>query len=105
MVGGGPNAGVKEVTANYRALWAQHRDSPDNLNPHIDQPKIGALRHIFVAETDQEAEATARPAYRKFYKNIMKLWLDFGTTHVFFTPDLAIVRLGFLIGFSNKYVS
>ncbi len=94
MVGGGPIAGLKEVTATYRALWAQHRDSPGNLNPHIEQTKIGALRHIFVAETDQEAEAIARPAYRKFYENIMKLWIDFGTTHVFFTPALDIARKG-----------
>ena len=92
MVGGGPNPALKEMVAHYRELWSQHRESPDNLNPHITAPIIGALRHIYVAETDEEAEAVAGPAYKQFYENIMKLWKDFGTVHVFFTPELSVAR-------------
>lgn len=92
MVGGGPNGALKEMIAQYREVWAQHRDSPYNLNPHITTPIVGALRHIYVAATDAEAEAIARPAYQRFYDNIMKLWKDFGTVHVFFTPDLEVAR-------------
>ncbi len=45
-----------------------------------------------MAETDAEAESVAGPAYRQFYDNIMKLWKDFGTVHVFFTPELSVAR-------------
>ena len=92
MVGGGPNGALKEMVAQYREVWAQHRDSPDNLNPHITTPIVGALRHIYVADTDAEAQQIARPAYQQFYNNIMKLWKDFGTVHVFFTPDLDVAQ-------------
>ena len=92
MVGGGPNPALKETIVQYRELWSQHHHDPDNLNPHIKTPIIGALRHIYVADTDEEAEAVARPAYQQFYDNIMKLWKDFGTVHIFFTPELSVAR-------------
>ena len=34
-------------------LLEQFRDSPENLNPQIKEPKIGAVRHFLVADTDQ----------------------------------------------------
>ncbi len=92
MVGLGPNPGLKKITDLYREAREQHRDSPENLNPHVDRPKIGGLRHIYVAETDQEAAAVARPAYRVFYANIVKLWRDFQTVPTLFTDDLDIAR-------------
>ena len=45
-----------------------------------------------MADTDEEAEAVAGPACQQFYENIMKLWKDFGTVHVFFTPELSVAR-------------
>jgi alkanesulfonate monooxygenase SsuD/methylene tetrahydromethanopterin reductase-like flavin-dependent oxidoreductase (luciferase family) len=92
MASGGPNNGLKKLTAQYQDMWSQNRDNPLNLNPHIEAPKMGALRHIFVAETDQEAETIATPAYKKHYDNIEKLWLDFGVAHTLFTPDLDVAR-------------
>ena len=53
---------------------------------------MGAFRHVFVADTDQEAEAIATPAYKDYYANIEKLWLDFGVAVTLFTPDLQVAR-------------
>ena len=53
---------------------------------------MGALRHVFVAETDEEATAIATPAYKDFYANIEKLWLDFGVAHTLFTPELEVAK-------------
>ncbi len=78
IVTGGPNAIVKGTAAAYRQLLDQFRDSPDDLNPQIKEPKIGAVRHFLVADTDRQAEEIAIPAYRVYYRNITKLWRDFG---------------------------
>ena len=64
---GGPNLAVKASAQAYREMNERFRDSPDNLNPQIDKPIIGAVRHLFVADTDQQAEANAAPSYRVYY--------------------------------------
>ncbi len=92
IVTGGPNAIVKGTAIAYRELLDKFRDSPDDLNPQIQAPKIGAVRHFFVADTDQRAEEIAIPAYRVYYNNITKLWRDFGTIPTLFTDDLLRAR-------------
>jgi len=94
IVTGGPNGIVKRTATAYRELLDKFRDSPDDLNPHIKEPRIGGLRHFFVADTDQQAEEIAVPAYRVYYNNIVKLWRDFGTVPVIFTDDLMRARAG-----------
>jgi alkanesulfonate monooxygenase SsuD/methylene tetrahydromethanopterin reductase-like flavin-dependent oxidoreductase (luciferase family) len=47
----------------------------------------GAIRHIYVAETDREAEQVAREAYRAFFDNLQKLWRDYNTLAVAFPND------------------
>ena len=76
IVTGGPNAVVKGTAIAYRQLLEKFRESPDNLNPQIKEPKVGAVRHFFVADSDRLAEETAVPAYRAYYQNITKLWRD-----------------------------
>lgn len=92
MVSGGPNRGLKDITTEYQRLWNLNRNHVRNLNPHVKEPKMGALRHVFVAETDEEATAIATPAYKDFYANIEKLWLDFGVAHTLFTPELEVAK-------------
>lgn len=93
MVGGGPIPVLKELTAAYREEVARHKGKPEDLNPHIATPKIGAIRHIYVAGDDREVEQVAAPAYKIFYHNITKLWRDFRTLPDYgFTPDLDIAR-------------
>ncbi len=92
IVTGGPNAIVKGTALAYRELLDRFRDSPDDLNPHIKEPKIGAVRHFFVADSDQQADQIAIPAYQVYYNNIVKLWRDFGTVPTLFTDDLRRAR-------------
>ena len=53
IVTGGPNRVVQGTATAYRELLEKFRDSPENLNPQIKEPKIGAVRHFFVADSDQ----------------------------------------------------
>jgi len=92
IVTGGPNAIVKGTAQAYRDLLETFCDHPDNLNPHVKEPKIGAVRHFFAADSDKEAEEVAIPAYRVYYNNIVKLWRDFGTVPTLFTDDLLRAR-------------
>ncbi|HEV8714842.1 MAG TPA: LLM class flavin-dependent oxidoreductase [Candidatus Binatia bacterium] len=94
MVGGGPIAGLKKSVEAYREARERHKHSPENVNPQVSEPKIGAIRHCYVAETDRDADAVARPAYRVFFNNLVKLWRDFRTTPMHFTDDLEIARKG-----------
>jgi alkanesulfonate monooxygenase SsuD/methylene tetrahydromethanopterin reductase-like flavin-dependent oxidoreductase (luciferase family) len=94
IVTGGPNKVVKGTAEAYRGLLERFRDHPDDLNPNIRHPKIGGLRHFFVADSDKEAEEIATPAYRIYYNNIVKLWRDYGTVPTIFTDDLQRARGG-----------
>jgi len=89
---GGPNAVVNGVAQVYRELREKFRDAPDNLNPQVTVPIVGAVRHFFVADTDLEAEQIARPAYKIYYGNIVKLWRDHGAIPAMFTDDLDRAR-------------
>jgi alkanesulfonate monooxygenase SsuD/methylene tetrahydromethanopterin reductase-like flavin-dependent oxidoreductase (luciferase family) len=80
----GPDELVKRLSAVYRATG---RDRAADLNPHVERPRVGALRHIVIADDEREAEQLARDAYRVFYDNAQKLWRDFLTIVLAFTPD------------------
>jgi len=76
--------------ARYREEVARHKGAPGDLNPQVTTPIIGAIRHIYVAADEREVEQIATPAYRTYYNNITKLWLDFRTIPaVGFTPELS----------------
>lgn len=93
MVGGGPLAVLKGITAAYREEVKRHKGQPEDLNPHVTEPTVGAIRHIYVAAEDRDIEHIARPAYKVYYHNITKLWRDFRTIPDYgFTPDLDVAR-------------
>jgi alkanesulfonate monooxygenase SsuD/methylene tetrahydromethanopterin reductase-like flavin-dependent oxidoreductase (luciferase family) len=93
MVGGGPIAALKPMTARFREEIARQRGNPKDLNLGAPEPIIGALRHVYVAGDEREVDTIAAPAYRVFYDNITKLWRDFRTLPDYgFTPDLKIAN-------------
>ncbi len=92
IVAGGPNGVVASAAQVYREEREKFRDSADNLNPQVSVPLVGAVRHFFLADTDREAEEIARPAYRVYYDNIVKLWRDHGSVPTLFTDDLDRAR-------------
>lgn len=47
---------------------------PNPVNPHVDDPRVGLSRQVFVAPTDGEAIELARAAYSSFVHNFTTLW-------------------------------
>ena len=70
----GPPAGVTQLAALYREVHAANRDKPGRLNGHVETPRVGVMRQIYLGEDDAEARAVAEAAYSDFYASITKLW-------------------------------
>lgn len=84
LMSNGPNAMLQRQMQIHGEHWR-----PSAANP---SPIRGAIRHILVAESDAEAERLARPAYKVFYDNIVKLWREWRTAPINFTDDLDRAR-------------
>jgi alkanesulfonate monooxygenase SsuD/methylene tetrahydromethanopterin reductase-like flavin-dependent oxidoreductase (luciferase family) len=67
----------------YWQTWEAYRHEPDRLNGHVAAPKVGILRQVCVADTDDAALAATRTAHGNWYRSITKLWHD----HNDHTPD------------------
>jgi alkanesulfonate monooxygenase SsuD/methylene tetrahydromethanopterin reductase-like flavin-dependent oxidoreductase (luciferase family) len=76
FVGLGPAAAVREHVDAYWQTWELHRRDDGRLNGHVATPKVGVMRQVVVAETDEEALAITRPAHQDWYRSITKLWHD-----------------------------
>lgn len=88
LMAAGPAKLLSQLGETFRAAWKEHHRGPESLNPHLAEPIVGAVRHLYVAPADAEAQAAARPAYKAYYNNIQKLWRDFYTVETHFTDDL-----------------
>jgi alkanesulfonate monooxygenase SsuD/methylene tetrahydromethanopterin reductase-like flavin-dependent oxidoreductase (luciferase family) len=76
LVGLGPAAFVRSLVDAYWNAWEEHRQQPGRRNGHVTAPKVGVMRQVFVADTDDEALAAARPAHGDWFYSITKLWHD-----------------------------
>jgi alkanesulfonate monooxygenase SsuD/methylene tetrahydromethanopterin reductase-like flavin-dependent oxidoreductase (luciferase family) len=70
----GSAAHVRQQVDLYRKTWEAHRGEPGRLNGHVATPKVGVMRQVFVADTDDEALAATRAAHRDWFHSITKLW-------------------------------
>jgi alkanesulfonate monooxygenase SsuD/methylene tetrahydromethanopterin reductase-like flavin-dependent oxidoreductase (luciferase family) len=89
----GRDDAVKRQADIYREAWHAHRHEPHRLNGHVAEPKLGAIYKMYLAETEDEALAVARPAQRAHYESLAKLWHDFGAepTGAGHTPDIDLM--------------
>jgi alkanesulfonate monooxygenase SsuD/methylene tetrahydromethanopterin reductase-like flavin-dependent oxidoreductase (luciferase family) len=55
----------------YREVWQKHHHDPERINAHVAEPRLGATRHVFVADTAAAAEEVARAAYSDFDRNFL----------------------------------
>ncbi len=78
MVTLGANERVKGLVAMYHEFWDSTRDDPMRAGSSVQTPLAGVGRHVFVADTDAEAERLARPAYVHWYDSVTKLWREHG---------------------------
>jgi alkanesulfonate monooxygenase SsuD/methylene tetrahydromethanopterin reductase-like flavin-dependent oxidoreductase (luciferase family) len=67
------NAPAGSMRALVERYWSVYQPGA------VKEPKICFNRHTVIAETDEEALAIARRAYRRWYASFMKLWLEHGT--------------------------
>lgn len=59
---------------------------------------MGALRQVYVGESDAHAHDIAARAYPVFYENLMHLWREFSVINTLIPPSAAIAHeLGTLI--------
>jgi alkanesulfonate monooxygenase SsuD/methylene tetrahydromethanopterin reductase-like flavin-dependent oxidoreductase (luciferase family) len=61
--------GLKVAVPRYRAAWEEHQGK-GTRTVQGDEPMIGLVVHLVVAETDDEAMAAARPAWEKYRWNL-----------------------------------
>jgi alkanesulfonate monooxygenase SsuD/methylene tetrahydromethanopterin reductase-like flavin-dependent oxidoreductase (luciferase family) len=74
FAGIGPAAHVRQLVETYRKTWEAHRHEPGRLNGHVAVPKVGVMRQVFVADTDNDALTAARAAHKDWFHSITKLW-------------------------------
>jgi alkanesulfonate monooxygenase SsuD/methylene tetrahydromethanopterin reductase-like flavin-dependent oxidoreductase (luciferase family) len=72
----GPAGLAREPVADYWKTWEAHKDDPGRLNGHVDAPKVGIVRQVYVAETDAEAATVVQSAHAAWNYSILKLWHD-----------------------------
>jgi alkanesulfonate monooxygenase SsuD/methylene tetrahydromethanopterin reductase-like flavin-dependent oxidoreductase (luciferase family) len=75
FLGGGPIGRMANVAAQYRELFAA-RTEPPLLGPDT-VPMVGKVCHVFVADSDAEAERIARRAWGVYHLNLTKVARDF----------------------------
>lgn len=66
---------VKGLVAAYGDMWEAAKDEPRRKESPVTDPLIGVGRHMFIADTDEEAERLAAPAYAHWFDSLVKLWL------------------------------
>jgi alkanesulfonate monooxygenase SsuD/methylene tetrahydromethanopterin reductase-like flavin-dependent oxidoreductase (luciferase family) len=64
-----PMLTIRELFAQYRRIWKEHRGDPDRLNAHVPDPKYGISRHVYVGESDEQAWEEAKIALTHFNRN------------------------------------
>ncbi len=95
-----PSALTKPFFDAYREAWDRYRDHPRRALSSTKTPFMGLSRHVFVADTDAEAERLAKPAYEQWAASFGKLWLAFRTMHVAMREDFNHARSSgsFIVG-------
>ena len=90
----GGNDRAKSLIKRYAEMWVEAASDPLRAACPVDEPLIGLSRHIFVAETEGEAERRAERAYAHWYASLAKLWHDHGTNPVtgMIIDDYAVAR-------------
>jgi alkanesulfonate monooxygenase SsuD/methylene tetrahydromethanopterin reductase-like flavin-dependent oxidoreductase (luciferase family) len=70
----GPDARVKELTDAFRKQWDAQTAERRAFGSKIEQPIVGVMRAMFIADTDVEAELVARRAHEVWFQNLAWLW-------------------------------
>jgi alkanesulfonate monooxygenase SsuD/methylene tetrahydromethanopterin reductase-like flavin-dependent oxidoreductase (luciferase family) len=72
FIGAGTLASLPSTMARYKEVWERQTETNDPALPHVADPLYGASKRVFIAETDEEAQRRARPAYEVYRDNFVK---------------------------------
>ena len=72
----GPDDVIKKIIADYRAAWTKYATERRAFGGPVGTPLTGAMRTMFIAETDAAADRLARPAYKRWYDSLCWLWRE-----------------------------
>jgi alkanesulfonate monooxygenase SsuD/methylene tetrahydromethanopterin reductase-like flavin-dependent oxidoreductase (luciferase family) len=62
---------IASCITRYREVLQAPAVEGERLNAHVAQPRLGAARHVFVADSDEQAEEAARAAYTDFDRSFL----------------------------------
>ena len=65
---------ITGMLARFRKAWDDHAEARRRFGSPVETPLAGAMRAMFIAETDAEAERRARSAYLRWYESLVWLW-------------------------------
>ena len=68
-----PMEEMREHIDLYKSVWEENRGRAGRLNGHEPEPKYGITRHIYLAETDEQALREAREGFADFIANFNHL--------------------------------
>jgi len=75
----GSDEHIAATHARFRAAWDKNAEERRRLGSPNAEPLIGAMRAVFVADTDAEAERIAGPAHQQWFDNLVWLWKENGS--------------------------
>ncbi len=67
FVGLGSAAQVRQQVEAYWQTWQAHRHEPGRFNGHVAEPKVGVLRQVCVADTDDETQRATLATVDRFH--------------------------------------
>ena len=65
---------VAGILSRFREAWQQHAEERRRFGSPVDKPLAGVMRAMFIADSDDEAERLARPAYAQWFESLDWLW-------------------------------
>jgi alkanesulfonate monooxygenase SsuD/methylene tetrahydromethanopterin reductase-like flavin-dependent oxidoreductase (luciferase family) len=75
----GPDERIARMLQAFRDNWASQANVRRQFNSPVRTPFVGAMRAMFVADSDADAERIARRAHETWFDNLAWLWKQRGT--------------------------
>lgn len=72
FIGSGAVTKTKEMVETYLKAWKEGQANPSKITAKLDNPLYGSMRHMFIADTDEEARERAIEAYGHYRKHFAK---------------------------------
>jgi alkanesulfonate monooxygenase SsuD/methylene tetrahydromethanopterin reductase-like flavin-dependent oxidoreductase (luciferase family) len=75
----GPDERIETIIRAFRQNWTAFAEERKEHRSPVETPLVGAMRAMFIADSDAEAERIARKAHEVWFDNLAWLWKLRGT--------------------------